>query len=79
MDQDTLIRQFVEIENKIDNLIKTCKRLEAENTRLEQEKNDLNQQLQEKISMEKENEELKGLIRSKIDSLMGRLDEVTEE
>lgn len=78
MDREKVLQQFGQIENKIENLIKTCKRLEAENAELENKCRVLEEQLQEKISAEQENNEVKGLIRSKIDSLMGKLDEFTE-
>lgn len=79
MDREKVLEQFGQIENKIENLIKTCKRLEAVNADLENKCRGLEAQLQEKITAERENDEVKGLIRSKIDSLMGKLDEFTEE
>ena len=79
MDQETVIRQFDVLENKINGLIKACKQYEVEIAQLRQENETIKEQLHQKADDEKRNEELKALIRTKIDSLMGRLDEVTEE
>lgn len=79
MDRETVLQQFNTLEKKIEHLIKVCKQLEAANAELKQSKDQLATQLQTKIAAEKQNEELKNLVRSKIDSLMGRLDEFTEE
>ena len=79
MDRETVISQFSELENKIDHLIRTCKRLEAESSALKEENQALTIQLQERTEAQKQNDELKDLVISKIDSLMGRLDEFSEE
>ena len=79
MDRESVINQFGELENKIDHLIRTCKRLEAESSALKEENQALTMQLQEKMEAQKQNDELKDLVISKIDSLMGRLDEFSEE
>jgi FtsZ-binding cell division protein ZapB len=79
VDRETVINQFSELENKIDHLIRTCKRLEAESSALKEENQALTIQLQEKTEAQKQNDELKDLVVSKIDSLMGRLDEFSEE
>ena len=79
MDQETVLRQFAELENKIEHLIDNYKRLESVNAELEQTNQNLSTQLQEKIASERQHDELKNLIRSKIDSLMGRLDDFTED
>jgi regulator of replication initiation timing len=79
VDRDTVINQFSELENRIDYLIRTCKRLEAESAALKEENQALTTQLQEIMETQKQNDELKDLVVSKIDSLMGRLDEYSEE
>ena len=79
MDRETIINQFSELERKIEHLIETCKRLEAERAELKEQNQQIAAQLQEKIEAERQNNELKELVRSKIDSLMGRLDELSEE
>ena len=79
MDKETVINQFSELENRIENLIRTCKRLEAETSALKEENQALNMQLQDKMEAQRQNDELKDLVRSKIESLMGRLDELSGE
>jgi FtsZ-binding cell division protein ZapB len=79
VDRETVINQFSELESKIEHLIGTCKRLEAEKSALKLENQALATQLQEKTEAQKLNDELKDLVRSKIESLMGRLDELSEE
>ena len=79
MDKETVINQFSELENRIENLIRTCKRLEAETSALKEENQAFNMQLQDKMEAQRQNDELKDLVRSKIESLMGRLDELSEE
>jgi FtsZ-binding cell division protein ZapB len=79
VDRETVINQFSELESKIEHLIGTCKRLEAEKSALKLENQALATQLQEKLEAQKQNDELKDLVRSKIESLMGRLDELSEE
>jgi hypothetical protein len=79
LDQESVLRQFGILENKIEYLIQNCKRLESANAELEQNNQQLTAQLDIKIAAEKQFDELKGLVRSKLDSLMGRLDEYTGE
>jgi FtsZ-binding cell division protein ZapB len=79
LDQDTVFRQFELLENKIEQLIEACRRRDVENAELRQNNDRLVVQLQEHAAIEKQNDEMKALVRSKIDSLMGRLSEVTEE
>ncbi len=78
METEAVIQQFSKLEQRIEYLIESCKRIEAENSRLQQENQQLTAQLQEKIVAERQHFELKDLVRSKIDSLMGRLDEISE-
>lgn len=79
MDQDTVLQQFEFLENKIEKLIEACERREAENTELKGRIDKLTSQLQEKEAFEKQTNELKALVRSKIDSLVGRLSQFAEE
>ncbi len=79
MDRETVINQFDQLEKRLEDLIETGKRLEAENSRLAAENETLAGQLQEKADAERQHDELKVLVKTKIDSLMGRLDEISEE
>lgn len=75
MEHENVLNQFGALEKKIEKLIGTCIRLEKEKVELANKMEDLSAQLKDKADIERANDELKGTIRSKIDSLMGRLDE----
>lgn len=79
MDRETVLQQFSQLEKKIEDLIESCKRLESLNADLNQQNQQLSQQLQEKITTEQEHDDLKGLIRSRIENLMGKLDGIAGE
>jgi FtsZ-binding cell division protein ZapB len=79
LDQETVLQQFEILEYKLEQLIEALKLQENENAELKRQNEQLVSQLQEKEAGEKQNDELKALVRSKIDSLMGRLSEFTEE
>ena len=79
MDKETVINQFREIEQRVEYLIESCKRLEVENSELKSENQRLTLSLQEKESAQRQHDELKDLVRNKIESLMGRLDRISEE
>jgi len=78
LDQETVLKQFEVLESKIEQLIEACKRRETENAELRQKNELLDNKLQELGVVQQQNNELKALIRSKVDSLMGRLSEFTE-
>ena len=79
MDRETIINRFSEIEQRIEQLIGNCKRLEDENAELKGELQQLTLSLQERESAVRQHDELKDLVRTKIESLMGRLDKLSEE
>ena len=79
MDQETVLQQFEYLEKKIEQLIEAVKRRESENADLLRQNEHLSSQLQEKVAAEQRNDDLKALVRTKIDGLMGRLSEFTEE
>lgn len=78
MDNDLFLRQFDEIEQKVDRLIGVCKTLEVQKSEFAEKVAELEAKLQQKIEEEKQFEAEKTLIRSKIDSLLGRLEDITE-
>lgn len=79
MDKETIVSQFAKIEQRVERLIESCKRLEAENSEIKAEIQHLTVALQEKDAALRQHDELKGLVRTKIEGLMGRLDELSEE
>jgi FtsZ-binding cell division protein ZapB len=79
LDQQTILQQFEFLEKKTEQLIEACKRREVQIIELKQENDLLTSQLNDKLVAERQNEELKALVRSRIDSLMGRLSEFAGE
>lgn len=78
MDNEAILEQFGEIEKKIDSLVKTNRNLASINSELKEKIATLEVEIQKKTESENRNNEVKTLIRSKIDSLMERLDGVPE-
>ena len=78
MDNEHILKQFEEIENRVEKLIKACQTLEAANTELTQKVGRLEADLQNKTEQEDRQTEVKALIRTKIDNLMERLEGFTE-
>ena len=78
MDNEIILRQFEEIEKKVDNFINGYKSLEAKNLELRDKIKRLEEELQGKVDAENKYTQEKNLIRSKIDSLLVRLEDITE-
>ena len=78
MENDEIVRQFDEIEQKVGRLIEASKSLEATNQELQAKVASLEKELQGKITVESNYIEERDLIRSKIDNLLVRLSEMTE-
>ena len=79
MDHDTILNQFGLIEQRILHLVDKCNRLETANVELKNHNESLKSQLEAIKVAEKQNEEIKAMVISKIDGLMGKLDEVAVE
>ena len=78
MNDEFISKQFVEIEQKVERLIEICKAHEATNLELENKIRRLEEEIQGKVEAEKKYAEEKALMRSKIDGLLARLDEIIE-
>jgi len=78
LDHEKTLKQFDEIEQKVGKLIDVCKSLEATNLELKNTLERLEEELQGKVEAEKNYQEERALIRSKIDNLLGRLENITE-
>ena len=77
MENDEIVRQFDEIEQKVGRLIEASKSLEATNQELQNKVDSLEKELEGKIAVESNYIEERDLIRSKIDNLLVRLAEMT--
>jgi len=78
LDNDTILKQFEEIEKRVERLIGACQTLKAANAELNEKVGRLEAELLEKNQEEGKNTEIKALIRTKIDNLMERLEGVAE-
>ncbi len=78
MEDEVILKQFDEIEKKVERLIGINKSLKKNNIVLKGKIEQLEQELQVKVEAENHQTEVKALIRSKIDGLMVRLDGITE-
>lgn len=78
MDNEFFLSQFDQIEKKVEQLMVVCKSLEVTNLELSNKIKSLEEELQGKIEAEKKIAQEKALIRSKIDNLLVKLDEVAE-
>jgi peptidoglycan hydrolase CwlO-like protein len=78
VDNDFVLKQFGEIELKVEKLIENCKAQAAANSELKNKLNSLEEEIQGKVEAEKNYAEEKALIRSKIDGLLARLDDISD-
>ena len=78
MDNNVIVRQFEDIEEKVERLIGVCRQLEAANSELSNKIEQLEKDLQDKIEEEKRYQAEKDLIRSKVDSLLAKLEDISE-
>ena len=79
MDNQVIFKQFEELENKLENLIGICKSYERENAELKLRIEKLEEELQGKVTAENHYLEERELIRSKIDGLIGKFNEIDSE
>ena len=78
MDNEFILRQFDEIEQKVERLIGICKSHEATNLELRNKIKGLEEELQAKVEAEKSYTEERAIIRSKIDTILDRLEDMSE-
>ena len=77
MNDEFVFRQFEEIEQKVERLIEICKARETANLELKLKIKSLEEEIQGKVEAERSYAEEKALIRSKIDGLLTRINEIT--
>lgn len=76
MDNEIIIKQFDEIEQKVEKVIEVYKSREARNLELTKKIEQLEEELQGKAEAERRYQEERTLIRSKIDNLLARLGDI---
>jgi chromosome segregation ATPase len=78
LDNEFIVGQFEEIEKKVEKLIDVLKSHETTNLELSNKINKLEEELQGKNEVESSYSQERALIRSKIDSLLVRLGDITD-
>jgi len=78
LESEIILQQFDEIEKKVEKLIEALKSLEAINIEFKDRIQHLTDELQGKVEAERKHDEERDLIRSKVDNLLIRLDEIAE-
>jgi len=78
LDNELILRQFEEIEEKVIRLIDVCKLQEADNAGLKKTIKRLEQELQSKVEAKESYLEERDLVRSKVDGLLVRLNNILE-
>jgi predicted nuclease with TOPRIM domain len=79
LDGDLIIEQFGKIEQKVEGLIESFSKIEAENNELKNRVLTLENELNAKQEMENRYQEEKSLVRTKIDGLLAKLDTLAED
>ena len=78
MENDFILKQFEEIEQRVERLIEICNALEATNLEQKNKIKSLEEEIQGKVEAERSYAGEKALIRSKIDGLLVKLGEVSK-
>lgn len=79
MDNEIIFKQFDDLENKIENLIKVNKSYETSNLELRRKIERLEEELQAKAESEKSYNRERELIRSKIDNLLAKITDIDKD
>lgn len=78
VDIDEVMRQFDRLDGKIEILINQYKSLVIANSQLQNKVNELESALSKKIEAENQHSEQKAMIRTKINSLLARIEGIPE-
>lgn len=78
MDNDNVMVQFDKLEQKVGNLLTKCKTLENLNVELSAKVRSLEEELKKKVEIENRYSEQKALIRSKVDNILAKLTNITD-
>ncbi len=77
MKNENILQQFDEIEKKVERLMKICKSLEVTNAELLNKNKQIEEELLGKVKAEDNSEKERDLIRSKIEGLLTKLEDIT--
>ncbi len=77
MDDENILKQFETIEARLEALIQICREKENQNRELIARVDNLEEELRTKVEAEQKISEEKTLIRSRVDNLLKRLEDIT--
>ncbi len=77
MENENILQQFDEIEKRVERLMKICKSLEVTNSELSNKNKQIEEELLGKVKAEDNSEKERDLIRSKIEGLLTKLEDIT--
>jgi len=77
LENENILQQFGEIEKRVERLIKICKSLEVTNAELSNKNKQIEEELLGKVKAEDNSEKERDLIRSKIEGLLTKLEDIT--
>jgi|TARA_B100001971_G_scaffold213388_1_gene246580 hypothetical protein len=77
LEDENISQQFDEIEKRVKRLMEICKSLEVTNVELSNENNQIEEELLGKVKAEDNSEKERNLIRSKIEGLLTKLEDIT--
>ena len=77
MENENILQQFDEIEKRVERLMKICKSLEVTNAELSNKNRQIEEELLGKVKAEDNSEKERDLIRSKIEGLLTKLEDIT--
>ena len=78
LDKDRILKNFKEIEGKVEKLIEVCRSFQTTNAELRNKIERLENELKAKTAMEENYKDAKSLILSKIDKLISKLGNISE-
>ena len=79
MDSNQINQRFAEIERSVERVIEVCQSYEAINLELKRTIGKLEEELQQKVEAERRYQEERSFIRSKIDNLLNKLDDLNAD
>lgn len=78
MDNELILRQFEKVEEKVERLIADCRALGTTNSELKNKVDSLEEELQRRIEAENKLSDERVLIRTRIDSLLAKFDDLSD-
>lgn len=79
MENEIIFSQFEDLEKKVENLLRTCRSLEHNNSELKNKIERLEEELKGKVEAENNYHQERDLIRSKIDNLLGKFADLGDD